>query len=161
MGCAQMRVLSLRGFLAALLGLITPAWIIFGFGIVDPRLIHVRELVGEWALPGSRAMVRIMVVAVFTILTGTFFTVANILKILSYNSRVRAFNGFFTMLFMFTAVLSAVNFSNLAFYLPLLNCMAAYQVGHFFTYRRHRNSFIPILAIILVYFGFYIWAMAA
>ncbi len=161
LGCAQMRVLSLRGFLAALLGLITPAWIIFGFGIVDPRLIHVRELVGEWALPGSRAMVRIMVVAVFTILTGTFFTVANILKILSYNSRVRAFNGFFTMLFMFTAVLSAVNFSNLAFYLPLLNCMAAYQVGHFFTYRRHRNSFIPILAIILVYFGFYIWAMAA
>lgn len=160
-GCAQMRVMSFRGLLAALLGLITPAWIIFGFGIVTPSQIKVSDLLGEWALPGTQAMVRVMVVAVFTILSGAFFTVANILKILSYNSRVRAFNGFFSMLFIYTAILSVVNFSNLSFYLPLLNCMAAYQVGHFFTYRRHRNSYIPILTIIMVYFGFFVWAMAS
>jgi hypothetical protein len=37
--------------------------------------------------------------------------------------------------------------------------MAAYQVGHFFTYRRHSKSFIPILLLILIYLGFFLWAL--
>lgn len=159
LGCMQMRVFSLRGFLAAMLGLITPAWILFGFGIVDPRDLNIPDLSNLWDFPLTAGSVRIIVVTGFTILTGFCFMVANILKILSYNSRVRAYNGFFTMLFVFTAIFAAVNFRNITFYVPLLNCMAAYQVSHFFTYRRHRRSFIPILILILVYVGFYVWAI--
>lgn len=158
-GCVQMRVFSLRDLLAAILGVITPAWILLGFGIVDWREIRFPALMEWWQLQITPDTVRLMVVAGFTIATGVFFTVANLLKILSYNSRVRAFNGFFTMLFVATALLTVVNFNNLTFYIPLLNCMAAYQVGHFFTYRRHRRSFIPILLLILIYFAFYLWAL--
>ncbi|MDE5940738.1 MAG: hypothetical protein K2H14_01370 [Muribaculaceae bacterium] len=158
-GCVQMRVFSPRDILAALIGVITPAWIMFGFGLVDWREISFAGLTGGWQWYGGQDSVRLMVVSGFTILTGTFFTVANLLKILSYNSRVRAFNGFFTLLFIATALLTVVNYSNFTFYIPLLDCMAAYQVGHFFTYRRSPRSFIPVLLLVLTYFGFYLWAL--
>ncbi len=64
------------------------------------------------------------------------------------------------MLFAFTTVFALVNFNNFTFYLPLLDMLAAYQVGHFFTYRRHRRSYIAILLIIAIYAALYCWAVA-
>lgn len=159
-GTMQMRMFSLRTFLAALLGLITPAWIAFGLGFIDPSQLSLPEMVVAWSLFNTADMVQTMVAAAFTVVTGIVFTIANILKILSYNSRVRAYNGFFTMLFAFTTVFALVNFNNFTFYLPLLDVLAAYQVGHFFTYRRHRRSYIAILLIIAIYAALYCWAVA-
>ncbi len=159
-GTMQMRMFSLRTFLAALLGLITPAWIAFGLGFIDPSQLSLPEMVVAWSLFNTADMVQTMVAAAFTVVTGIVFTIANILKILSYNSRVRAYNGFFTMLFAFTTVFALVNFNNFTFYLPLLDMLAAYQVGHFFTYRRHRRSYIAILLIIAIYAALYCWAVA-
>lgn len=159
LGCAQMRVSTMRDLLAALLGVITPMWIVFGFGIVDPREVHLPVMVREWDAPLTHDAVRVMIVGGFTIVVGLCFTIANLMKILSYNARVRAFNGFFTLLFIATALLAVVNFNHLTFYTTLLNVMAAYQVGHFFTYRRHSKSFIPILLLILIYLGFFLWAL--
>lgn len=159
-GTMQMRMFSLRTFLAALLGLITPAWIAFGLGFIDPSQLSFPEMVVAWSLFNTADMVQTMAAAAVTVVTGIVFTVANILKILSYNSRVRAYNGFFTMLFAFTTVFALVNFNNFTFYLPLLDVLAAYQVGHFFTYRRHRRSYIAILLIIAIYAALYCWAVA-
>ena len=47
------------------------------------------------------------------------------------------------------------------FYVPLLNCLVAYQIGHFFTYRRNNRSYVAILAVAAVYVALYIWAVAA
>ena len=52
-----------------------------------------------------------------------------------------------------------VNFASLTFYLPLLNLAVAYQIGHFFTYRRQRRTYIPLLLIAAIYFGLYIWSL--
>lgn len=160
LGCLQMRVMSPRTFLAALLGLVTPAWILFGFGLVDPHSLSWPEMVVAWSLFDTREMVQALVTTGFTIVLGIVFTVANLLKILSYNSRVRAFNGFLTMLFGFTAFFTLVNFNNFTFYIPLLNVLAAYQVGHFFTYRRHRRSYIAVLLLIAAYGALYAWAVS-
>lgn len=159
-GCMQMRVFSLRTFLAALLGLVTPSWILFGFGIVDPRSLSWPEMVGAWQMFDAHEMAQTIAAAAFTIILGVVFTIANILKILSYNSRVRAYNGFLTLLFGFTALFILVDFNNFTFYIPLLNVLVAYQVGHFFTYRRHRRSYIAILVIIAAYGALYTWAVS-
>ena len=90
---------------------------------------------------------------------GILFLVANLMKILSYNARTRAFNGYLTLLLIFTMVVMLLNFNNFTFYIPLLNCLVAYQVGHFFTYRRHRWSYLAILFLICCYAGFYVWAV--
>lgn len=160
-GCMQMRVLSLRTVLAALLGLITPPWILLGFGIVTPTEIAVPELVYAWRLDMDAETVRSLIVVGFTVIMGGAFAAINLIRILSYNSRVRACNGFLTMLFIFTTLFVMVNFNNYVFYLPLLNCTVAYQVAHFFTYRRHPRSCIAILLLMAVYTGFYVWALLA
>ena len=159
LGCVQMRAFDLRAFLAAGMGVATPPWILFGFGLVDPARLHWPELVVAWSMFKSPEAVRAMVVAGFTILVGVGFTVANLLKILSYNSRVRAYNGFLTLLLFATGVFAIFNFNNFAFYIPLLNCLAAYQIAHFFTYRRNRRSYIPILVLVGSYIGFYAWGV--
>lgn len=160
-GIVQMRIMSLRTLLAMLLGFITPAWILFGFQVVTPADIHWRGMVMLWSLFDVEEMVQAIVVTAFTIITGVVFVVANLMQILSYNSRVRAMNGFLTIMFANTALLTIIDFNNFAFYIPLLNILTAYQVGHFFTYRRHRRSYIPVLLLMLAYVGFYIWALNA
>ncbi len=159
LGCVQMRVLDLRTFIAAGLGFITPPWILFGFGIVEPSMLHWPDWVVAWAMFSDSGVIAALVVTGFTLLIGIGFTVANLMKILSYNSRVRAFNGFLTLLLCATGLFSIINFNNFAFYIPLLNCLTAYQIAHFFTYRRHRRSYIPILLLTGVYVGFYFWGL--
>lgn len=159
LGCVQMRVFNFRTLLAAGMGLITPPWILFGFGIVTPSNLHWPTLLPLWEIFQTEDVIQGAVVAAFTLICGVGFTVANLLKILSYNSRVRAFNGFLTMVMGTTGVFILLNFNNFAFYIPLLNCMSAYQIAHFFTYRRSRRSYIPILLTLLVYIGFYIWTL--
>ena len=158
-GCLQMRILNLRTVIATILGIITPPWILFGFGIIDPRHIVWPELVMSWSGFDPMEMAQAMTVTLVTVTTGVVFTVANLLKILSYNSRIRAFNGFLTIMEIFTAIFILLNFNNFTFYIPLLNCLVAYQVGHFFTYRRSKRSYIPILLLMLVFFGLYVWGV--
>lgn len=162
-GCMQMRIFGLRSFLASLLGLITPVWILLGFGIVEPQTLLQTPLSSlltpAWSMFDSADMVQAITTAGITIVLGVIFTVANLLKILSYNSRVRAFNGFFTILFGVTAIFMVLNFSNFTFYIPLLNVLVAYQIAHFFTYRRQRRTYIPLLFISLLYLGLFVWSV--
>ena len=162
LGVMQMRIFSLKSFLAALLGTITPPWILFGLGLVTPDHLQWPGMAFElWHLFESNDMVPTFVTIGATLLTGIGFTVANLMKILSYNSRVRAYNGFLTMMLIYTSVLVVLNFGNFMFYVPLLNCLVAYQIGHFFTYRRSNRSYVAILAVASVYVALYIWAVAA
>jgi hypothetical protein len=159
LGCMQMRIFSLRTLLAALLGLITPAWILFGFGLISPTNLRMPEFVAVWALFDTHDMIQAIVTTGFTTVLGIMFAVLNLLKILSYNARVRAFNGFFTILFGYTALLTVANFNDFMFYIPLLNALVAYQVAHFFTYRRQRRSYLAILALLATYAASFLWAI--
>lgn len=159
-GTVQMRVFSLRTFLAALLGVITPIWILFGIGIVTVDNLQWPGLAFRlWHLFDNAELIPTFATIGFTIALGVGFTVANLMKILSYNARIRAFNGFFTMLLVYTAMLVLLNFGNFMFYLPLLNCLVAYQIGHYFTYRRTNHSFIAIFFIMACYIALYVWSI--
>lgn len=159
LGCMQMRVFSLRTILAALMGTVTPLWILLGFGIVAVDELRFPALSFNFRQFLEPGMIETGVSVAFTILTGFFFAAANLLKILSYNSRTRAYNGFITIMLLFTALFAVANIGNILFYLPLLNLLTAYQVGHFFTYRRHQRSYIAILGLMACYFGLYFWAI--
>lgn len=161
-GCVQMRVMGLRGFIAMTLGLIAPAWILLGFGIVNPADISnpfPALLTPPWSPQASDVPFPYIIAAGVTVALGAVFTIANLLKILSYNARTRALNGFFTILLIFTTIFAVVNFSALPFYIPLLNVAAAYQIGHFFTYRRQRRTYIPLLLVAAAYFLLFLWSM--
>ena len=156
----QMRVFSLKTFIAALLGVITPPWLLFGFGIVGLSDLHWPDISFDFIYGiDFNEFAQLFSTVGFTMVVGILFLVANLMKILSYNARTRAFNGYLTLLLIFTMVVMLLNFNNFTFYIPLLNCLVAYQVGHFFTYRRHRWSYLAILFLICCYAGLYVWAV--
>ena len=157
-GCLQMRIFNLRTFTAGLLGIITPPWILIGFGIIDPWQITLPRPVMLWNIVAPGALVQIIATTAVTIITGAVFIAMNLLKILSYNSRVRAFNGFLTTAWIFSAVFTVIDFNDFYFFLPLLNMLTAYQVAHFFTYRRSRRSYMAIMFIMALYAGLCIWS---
>ena len=158
-GCAQMRIFNGRTLVAAFLGTLTPPWLLIGFGVVRIDDMAMPDWLMAWSQWGDPHLFRSLIVTAFTLFTGIFFITVNLMKILSYNSRVRAFNGFLTMALIATATSTVFDFGSFRFYLPLLNCLTAYQAAHFFTYRRSRRSYIPILIIVLVYCGFYAWSL--
>lgn len=157
-GCVQMRIFNLRTLTAGVLGIITPPWILLGLCIISPEEITVPKVVMLWRIADAGALAHIIATVAVTIITGAAFIAMNLMKILSYNSRTRAFNGFLTTAWIFTALFTLLNFNDFAFYLPLLNMLTAYQVAHFFTYRRSRRSYVAILSIIAVYAGLCIWS---
>lgn len=160
LGTIQMRIFSLRSFLAAGMGVLTPPWILIGFGIIHPSELHFPGFNMAWEMFKNPAVVQALVVSGFTLLTGLGFLVPNLLKIIRYNSKIRAYNGFLTLLMIATGVFILLNFNNFPFYIPILNCLTAYQIAHFFTYERTLRSYIPILLICASYLSFFVWALA-
>ena len=159
MGCGQMRVFTWRSLIAALMGIVTPVWICLAFGwVTTENLLHVTFDSVNDALPPSQAL-QFASVAGFTSVLGVTLCIINLVKVFSYNSRSRSYNGFVSLLLFFTCLLGAVDFTNALFYLPMLNCCVAYQAAQFFVINRQRRSYAVVLGIIAVYAAFYIWWM--
>ncbi len=159
LGCAQMRIFNLRTSLAALFGMLTPPWILYGFGILNyenaslPALSNIFEHI---SIEEALQMLLTIGLTIFLCI-GSWFV--NIVKIISYNARTRAFNGFIALLAFTTILLIIIDFSNYIVYIPLLNSCAALQLAHLFTIYEARRSYLGILGVFLVYSALYIWGL--
>ncbi|MCM1020624.1 MAG: hypothetical protein NC343_00645 [Muribaculum sp.] len=154
-GCVQMRCLNLKTALAAIIGIVTPIWIIWGFGLTDVQTssFALNNLFSplKFATPALNATV------LTTIALGGIFALFNLIKIYNYNGRARAYNGFITITAVATILLLLIDSANTLAYLPLLNVCAAIQAGHFFSINNRRRSYVPILIIIAIYIALYVW----
>ncbi|MDE6267364.1 MAG: hypothetical protein K2M07_08465 [Muribaculaceae bacterium] len=156
LGLAQMKVFSFRALMASIIGIITPAWILLGFGIISPydfRIPEINTIFTDIPFMDPPLFTAIVLSAGM----GILFLVANLMKLLSYNARIRAYNGFFILMLFATIILMLLNIDAIPAYLPMLNLAASYQIAHFFAERRHRRSYIAILATSLPYLVIYVW----
>lgn len=158
-GCFQMQCFSFRGLLAALVGIVTPYWILWGFGVIGVNSFSLPEFVSIFDALEMNDLAQIVVYTIVNLFLGIGFGVFNMVKIYSYNGRTRAYNGFWMVLTIVTTLFVMVDYTNLIIYLPVLNCCTAIQIGHFFTINNMRRSYIPILCIIFVYLSLYIWSV--
>lgn len=158
-GCVQMRCLSFKGFLAALIGLVTPVWILWGLGMLNFDNVTVPKFVPVFTALNRHEAIQFIVTVGLTILLIIGFGAYNFIKIYSYNSRARAYNGFIGIIALVTMVYAAADYTNTAAYIPLLNTCAAVQGAHFFTINPGRRSYIGILILILTYTALYLWAI--
>lgn len=158
-GCMQMRILDLKTSLAATLGLITPPWILFGFGILNADNITPPVFSGIYESLSAAEMWQMLVSIGFSVLVCVGAWFANLVKILSYNAQTRAYNGFFAMLSLASILVMLIDFTNYIIYVPLINCCAALQLGHLFTIYESRRSYLGILGVFALYLGLYIWGV--
>lgn len=159
-GCLQMRILDLKTALAATMGLITPIWILLGFGIISVDSISFPEFSSIFDKLSTGEAWQML----FSIGLSVFVCIGawavNLVRIISYNAQTRSYNGFFAMVSLVSVLFMLTDFTNYIIYIPLLNCCTAIQLGHLFTIYQSRRSYIGILSIVAVYISLYIWALA-
>lgn len=156
LACYQMRVFKLRNLLAGVVGLATPLWILWGFGVIHlsgltlPAAPVPAEIFRRpEALPMSLSVV-------VTLVAGLYFGSANIIKVMALNARSRAFNGLLSSTGVFTGLLCIIDFSNIAFYVTLLNCCTAMQAGLYMRIYASRRAYVPLSVMLVAYGGCYI-----
>ena len=159
-GCFQMQCFNFKALLAAGIGMVTPYWILWGFGLISADDFALPEFVNIFNALGGREIALLLVYTGFNLFLGTGFGLFNMIKVYGYNSRTRSYNGFLTVLSATTVVLIVIDYAHLNIYLPMLNCCTAFQIGHFFAINRMMRSYIPILTIIAIYILFYIWSIS-
>lgn len=159
LGCAQMRVLSLRGVMAALLGIITPLWIVFGLGLAAPADAHLPELANPFNALDYNLSLQLFATLGLTLLTGLVTGTFNLIRVLSLNARTRALNGLLSAIGIVTGVMAMLDFTNVEFYIPLLNACTAFQIGLFFRFNSGDRAYIIILFLLAAYSGLWIWQL--
>lgn len=159
LGCMQMRILDLRIAIAATLGIITPPWILFGFGILDIQNITLPQFIGIYEQLSMLEVLQMLITIGLSIFVCIGAWLANIVNIISYNAKTRAYNGVFAILALTSILLIMADYTNYIIYVPMLNCCTALQLGHLFTIYEARRSYIGIISVFVVYLGLYIWGV--
>lgn len=155
----QMRIFRFKKILAAVLGNITPAWIVWGLGLAgQPEIPHFEFTPPALILSQPQAWPMLAAVAL-TLLTGFFLGSVNLIKILGFNAQARAYNGVLSLLSIATGIFAIVNFTNITFYITLLNACVAFQVGHFFRFTVMRRGYIIVISLMAAYLAIYAWAI--
>lgn len=158
-GLGQMKILRIKKIIAAILGIITPAWIAWGLAIVPVPEIPKFEFTPPAMLLSMPQIWPLLTAAALTLLTGFFLGCFNLIKIMGFNAQARAYNGLIALISIATGVFAIVNFTNIAFYLTVLNACVAFQVGHFFRLTVMRRGYIVVTTLMAAYLGIYVWAM--
>lgn len=149
--CAQMRILNLRTFIAAVLGLITPWWIIFLTpGLLQPNPSFYIGL-DPIAVPATASEALYLAAVLITVLVMVLAMVLNVFKTIAYNARSRAINGAVTIMALFAVIGFVVDNGAGEVYVPVLCFCSAIQTAHYFSSRRADKSWIAICAILLIY----------
>lgn len=150
-GLAEMRILrDWRAATAAVLGLVTPPWILWGFGLAH---WHWPQLDFAWV--AKLVQSPLFVPVVVTLAVGVFIGFFNLFKILAYNSHARANNAFLSAAWLGTLIFCLIDCGNLKFYLGMLCCTVSYQMGHFFRLFRKRRAYIFALILLIFYITYY------
>lgn len=158
-GCAQMRIFSFRTLLAAVLGLVTPWWIVFGMGFAVPADLHMPVVANPFRAMDSVESLQLFVPVGVTLLAGLVCGTTNLFKIIGLNARMRALNGLLTVTSIVTGIMAIIDFTNIEFYIPLLNACVAFQIGYFFRNNIQRRAYVPVLLLLCVYIGIWIWKL--
>lgn len=160
MGIGQMRAVKFRTLTAAVLGIVTPLWLWWAFWPDGFPTLHVPELDNPFATLTRADRIRFFATIGTTLFTGLILGAVNLMKIYSYNAKARALNGLLTVIGVITGLAALADWSNMPFYVPLLNVCVAFQAGHFFHISmKHRRGYLTILILCVIYTALWVWSM--
>lgn len=154
LGFHQMRSLSIHTIAAIIIGLITPYWIIYGFGCAEYTQLNRSSL----ALDVQWIKLSIDTVPIiFVLLLGLFTGTINLLNAHTEKIQTRAYNGFINLLSVYTAILICIDYEQLEIYLPILNISVSLQAAYYFANKRNKINIILFYSIIILLLVWQIW----
>lgn len=156
-GCSQMRNFSLRSTLAMIFGLITPFWILGGFGLISldqfqlprigwPTLTNIAEFSAPELL-GAGGMILLAIVS----------TSYNVVRVFGQNAQTRARNGLLALTTLWTIFLIIIDLGHLNVYTPLLAALSAINLTLYTHLARQQRAYILVLLAILLSLTTFAW----
>lgn len=150
LGVWQLRALSVKSATAALVGLVTPYWIIFGLGLLPisslqfptPTPIWEMEAMPYWA----PAVIFVTFVAIMS-LTMNFFT------LMKYKLRIRLYNSFTILFMLWSIIMIIIDSFNAEVYITLLMACASMQISHLYSATDGKRRYILLLLLIALSLG--------
>ncbi|MDE6229064.1 MAG: hypothetical protein K2M40_04665 [Muribaculaceae bacterium] len=142
-----LRAFSMRGFVASVLGLLTPLIILAGFGVYDPH--HLVEVYGGRWFSGF------YLPALIAAAPAAVFALAMFLQSYGYPAKQRARNLAMMTLTGCSLLMAIGDSANGYDYLALINLSTAYWVSHFAATRRFGWPAVLLILILAVVYGYY------
>lgn len=156
-GLGQMRIMRFRTLVAALLGIITPWWVVFGCGIVGFDEVRMPEWEALFGAVGSNDTLHLFASIAVTAAVAVISWSLNFMRMLSYNAHKRAYAGNVTMVTLFTLIAILADYPNACAYAPVLCMCAAFHFANYVA-RQPRQVQIPATAtVVAVYLSIYLW----
>lgn len=141
------RAFSMRGFVASILGLLTPLIILAGFELYDPlRLIKLYD--SHWFFNAN-------IPALAAAIPAVMFGLSMFLTVYGYPAKQRARNLAIMSLTACAIIMSVVDCANGDDYLSLINLTSAYWVNHFAATRRFGWPAILLTVAFAIAYGCY------
>lgn len=160
LGCAQMRIMTWRTLAAAVMGIITPWWVVLGSGLVPLDGVHAPDFESLFVGIGRNDTLHMVFVVVFTAAVLVVGWCLNFTRMIAYNAHMRSMTGVISVISLFTLIAIVADFNNVCAYAPLLNVCASLQIGRMFAGRNDRLAYLPVLTLFAVYFAIYAWRIA-
>lgn len=136
-GFVQVQAMSVKGAVAALLGLTTPVWLAVGLGFVNPIYsFNAPDLKILWHSADFAHLQLPIIVAAITALVTIVVTTLNLMTVLNYRLQTRMYNAFIVIVAVIAVIAMAVDFTHILTYLPTLNMCLAIQIAHRATLNR-------------------------
>lgn len=156
-GCRPMRNLSFKALLAALIGIITPYWILWGFDIISIDQFQ-PPYVG-WPGPDSIALYslpQLIGVGGMAAIALTA-TMVNIVKVYAQNARARAYNAILALATIWTIAAALLDLGHLLTYAPLIAALTAIQTTLYCQLNDSRRGYILVLLTIALALTVFTW----
>ncbi len=153
-GMSLMRASSVRTYAAMIIGLITPYWIIWGTGWIEGTFLDFSSLDIVFRLPTLSIDI---LPPLCVILLGFITGINNLIKAYNESIQTRAFNGFITILSVYTALLLCIDNIHYMAYLPLLNICVSLQCAYFFSTHNKRIHTLLLYSLIILFIAWQIW----
>lgn len=159
-GARQMKCLDWRSFLAAVIGVVTPLWILLGGGLLSLESFRMPDPRAVYEMYDAMGNINTFVCVGMTMALGLILGSINLMKIIAFNARRRAMVGFMCIVGILSGLLCIVDFTNIWAYLTLLYVCVAFQVGLFMRLYEARRAYIAVLAVMVLYLACFVWTVS-
>lgn len=156
-GLWYMKTLTVRSILAAILGLVTPYWIIWGFEWAPPFRFNVPIVHYDYFEFISNAQIAFIVTSGVLCLSALIFLIGSIIRSMAYNTLRRACNGFISLAAIVTVILIAADATNLTAYIPFMAILTAFMANHYLYAKGQCDKPVQLLSLPVLFTGLIIW----
>lgn len=156
-GAAMTKCLTIKSFIAFLMGLAAPWWIGLGFGIIPFDSLKLPQLSHVFGAITSKHDLFIGLLNIgVTLLIAFMLALANAVKLYAGNSRRRIFNMVINVLGLVILVCMIFDFANLPAYLTTLYLVSSVQLANEFELRNVSHGAWWIAGISAMYIGAFV-----